>query len=110
MSKKRVKPTGKYPMGLFFLGVLTNFMYRHFYLCVFALIMLVAGFWRRWSLYAGLGLLALNLVFSLVQQLNFRYIALTSDDPKMRALREAIFSDDWKGNMQAWMASQKDIK
>lgn len=111
MSNKANKPKkARYPMGLFLMGVLTNLIYRNFWLCVMALFLLIAGFWRTWSLYAGLGLLALGLVIAVNQQVRFRRIAMTSNDPKLKKLQEAILSGDWKTGMQEWAKEQSQNK
>lgn len=109
MSKKRTQPTGKYPMGLFLAGLFTNIVYRHFYFCLAALLFLVAGlFWKPMCLYLAAAVAAFILARSLSMQMKFRNAALYGTDAKSRALREAIFSGDWKAGLQAWAESQKD--
>ena len=96
----------RYPAGLFFLGLFTNFIARNVLLLALGLLLLVVGLWNRWCLLAGLSFLAMDLLMSLVQQLRFRHTALTSTDPKLKDLQDAIASGDWRSGMQAWAARE----
>lgn len=67
----------KYNKQLFFLGFLQNIA-RKFLLILTATILAVAGIRVRDCLYGALGILALALAWSLVQQLRIKYtVAIT---------------------------------
>lgn len=106
MSKKQNSEKLRFPAGLFLTGLFTNIVHRHFFLTALALFLLVAGIWRTWCLYGAAGLFAVILARSLSQQIKFRREVLYGHDPKMRALRKAILSGDWKSGLQAWAESQ----
>lgn len=105
-AKEKKSKKVRYPAGLFFTGVLTNLIYRNFWLCVLALFLLIAGIWRTWCLYGGAGLLALGIVIAVNQQVRFCRVAMTSTDPKLKKLQQAILSGDWKTGMQEWAREQ----
>ena len=96
----------RYPAGLFFLGLFTNFIARNILLLALGLLLLVVGLWIRWCFLAGLSFLCMDLLISFAQQLRFRHTALTSTDPKLRDLQEAIASGDWRSGIQAWAARE----
>lgn len=81
----------KYPPKLFWIGFIGNFIVRSFYLFFPGLILCIIGIWVRVCLWIGLGLLVLDAVINLVDQLKLRKTALTpSDNPEFNALMEAL--------------------
>ena len=92
----------RYPLGLFLMGLFTNFIGRNLLLFAVGVVLMVIGIWNEWCFRAGLSLLIMDFFMSLIQQLRFRRIALTSTDPKLKGLQDAILSGDWKAGMKAW--------
>ena len=81
----------KYPAKLFWIGFISNFIIRSFYLFLPGLILCVVGIWVRICLWIGLGLLAFDAVINFVDQLQIRKTALTpSDHPEFNELMEAL--------------------
>lgn len=96
----------RFPAGLFFAGLFTNFIARNLLFFAMGLVLMIVGIWNQWCFMAGLSLLIMDLFLSLYQQLRFRHRVMRSPDEKMRALREALQQDDWRAAMQAWAATQ----
>ena len=55
----------KYPAKMFLLFVLTNFMFRFFYLFIPGTVLCVVGIWSQTYLYVGLAVLGLDLILSI---------------------------------------------
>ena len=51
----------KYPAKMFLLFVLTNFLFRFFYLFIPGTVLCVVGIWSQTCLYVGLAVLGLDL-------------------------------------------------
>ncbi len=96
----------KFPPGLFFMGLFTTFVARNLLFFAMGLVLMIVGIWNPWCFMAGLSLLIMDLLLSLIQQLRFRHRVMHSPDEKMRALRDAIQQKDWRAGMQAWAAKQ----
>lgn len=61
----------KYPAKMFLLFVLTNFLFRFFYLFIPGTVLCVVGIWSQTYLYVGLAVLGLDLILSIVEQGGF---------------------------------------
>ena len=85
----------KYNKQLFFLGFLQNIA-RKFLLILDAIVLAVAGIRVRGCLYGALGILALVLVWSLVQQLRIKYTVERSDNPNFIPFAQAMTGENWK--------------
>ncbi len=88
----------KYPVNLFWIGFFMN-MTKNFLLFFLAIILLIVGIWVKWCLILGLALLALDIIISLVEQIQIRNTTLNSDDPNFKEWQEAILSPNWKDNI-----------
>lgn len=89
-----------YPAKLFYWGILTNFLFHFIWLSVPGLILCLIGIWSRFCLRLGLGILVLDLILSIVEQLRIRKAALTpSNNPEFHELMEALTGP---GGMEAF--------
>ena len=83
----------KYPTKMFWLFVLTNFLFHFFYLSVPGIILCIIGIWVKYCLWIGLALLGLDVIFSIIEQLRIRKAAVTySDNPEFNELMDAFCS------------------
>ena len=81
----------KYPTKMFWLFVLTNFLFHFFYLSVPGIILCIVGIWVKTCLWIGLVILGLDLILSIIEQLRIRKAALTpSDNPEFNELMDAF--------------------
>ena len=81
----------KYPTKMFWLFVLTNFLFHFFYLSVPGIILCIVGIWVKTCLWIGLAILGLDLILSIIEQLRIRKAALTpSDNPEFNELMDAF--------------------
>ena len=81
----------KYPTKMFWLFVLTNFLFHFFYLSVPGIILCIVGIWVKSCLWIGLAILGLDLILSIIEQLCIRKAALTpSDNPELNELMDAF--------------------
>ena len=72
----------KYPAKMFLLFVLTNFLFRFFYLFIPGTVLCVVGIWSQTYLYVGLAVLGLDLILSIVEQVRIRNAAVgQSENP-----------------------------
>ena len=85
----------KYNKQLFFLGFLQS-VARKFLLILAAIVLAVAGIRERGCLYGALGILALVLIWSLVQQLRIKYTVERSDNPNFAPVAQAMTGENWK--------------
>ena len=85
----------KYNKQLFFLGFLQN-VARKFLLILTAIFLAAAGIRVRGCLYGALGILALVLIWSLVQQLRIKYTVERSDNPNFAPFAQAMTGENWK--------------
>ncbi len=93
MSKKP-----KYPWSLFFIGFIMNLI-KYFYLLLPGIVLLFIGIWSKGALIIGVCLLALDIIISLIEQIQIRHTTLHSDDPNFKPFQDAMLSDNWIGNM-----------
>ena len=78
----------KYPTKVFWMGFIGNFMIRSFYLFLPGLVLCIVGIWVKVCLWIGLGLLGLDAVINLVDQLQLRKTALSNTE--FNELMEAL--------------------
>lgn len=93
----------KYPTSLFIIGMLTNIVFHFFWLFLPAVVIMIAGLFIRPCLVAGLIILLLDIVLSLIEQMKIRKAFLSSsDNPGFQQFQEALSKD---GN---WMENVRD--
>ena len=95
----------KYPLSLFLWGALLTFLFRHRYLFISSILLLIAGIWNDWLRSLGLALLVINLVLSITDQLSARHTLLNSEafDSEWK---DAVCSPNWPKNI-AELAAKK---
>ena len=85
----------KYPTKMFWLFVLTNFLFRFFYLSIPGIILCIVGIWAKPCLWIGLAILGLDVILSIIEQLRIRKAAITpSDNPEFNELMDAFCGPD----------------
>ena len=85
----------KYPTKMFWLFVLTNFLFHFFYLSIPGIILCIVGIWVKSCLWIGLAILVLDVILSIIEQLRIRKAAVTpSDNPEFNELMDAFCSPD----------------
>ena len=85
----------KYPTKMFWLFVLTNFLFHFFYLSILGIILCIVGIWVKPCLWIGLAILGLDVILSIIEQLRIRKAAVTpSDNPEFNELMDAFCSPD----------------
>ena len=85
----------KYPTKMFWLFVLTNFLFHFFYLSIPGIILCFFGIWVRSCLWIGLSILGLDVILSIIEQLRIREAAVTpSDNPEFNELMDAFCGPD----------------
>lgn len=84
-----------YPTKMFWLFVLTNFLFHFFYLSIPGIILCIVGIWVKSCLWIGLAILGLDVIFSIIEQLRIRKAAVTpSDNPEFNELMDAFCGPD----------------
>lgn len=85
----------KYPFKLFLIGMLTNFIFRYFYLLILGLLLCIVGIWNVICLLIGITVLGLDLTLSLYDQMQIRKTVLsTSDDQEVEKILDAFYNPD----------------
>lgn len=85
----------EYPQKMFWLFVLTNFLFHFFYLSVPGIILCIVGIWIKTCLYIGCAVLGLDLILSIVEQPRIRNAAVShSENPDFNELMDAFCSPD----------------
>ena len=85
----------KYPTKMFWLFVLTSFLFHYFYLSIPGIILCIVGIWVKSCLWIGLAILGLDAILSIFEQLRIRKAAVTpSDNPEFNELMDAFCSSD----------------
>ena len=85
----------KYPTKMFWLFVLTNFLFHFFYLSIPGMILCIVGIWIKSCLWIGLAILGLDVILSIIEQLRIRKAAVTpSDNPEFNELMDAFCGPD----------------
>ena len=81
----------KYPAKFFWFFVLTNFCFHYFWLFLPGVLLCVAGIRGKIWLWAGIAVLALDLVLSVREQLRIRKAAVAkSANPEFNELMDAF--------------------
>ena len=81
----------KYPAKMFLLFVLTNFLFRFFYLFIPGTVLCVVGIWSQTYLYVGRAVLGLDLILSIVEQVRIRNAAVgQSENPDFNEMMDAF--------------------
>ena len=94
----------EYPQKMFWLFVLTNFLFHFFYLSVPGIILCIVGIWIKTCLYIGCAVLGLNLILSIVEQSRIRNAAVShSENPEFNELMDAFCSPDGLQAGKYWM-------
>ena len=87
----------KYPKNLFLFFVISDFICHFFYLFVPGVILCIVGIWARTCLWIGLGILGIDIILSVIDQLNIRRVSLTeSDNPRFNELMDAFYGPGGK--------------
>ena len=85
----------KYPTKMFWLFVLTSFLFHYFYLSIPGIILCIIGIWVKSCLWIGLAILGLDVILSIIEQLRIRKAAVTpSDNPEFNELMDAFCGPD----------------
>lgn len=85
----------KYPFKLFLLMVLLNFTIRHFHFFLPGIILSIIGIWSKTCLAIGLALLLVDLIVSVVEQLQIRKASLEeSDNEEFNELMDTFLASD----------------
>ena len=85
----------KYPTKMFWLFVLTNFLFHFFYLSIPGIILCVVGIWVKPCLWIGVTVLGLDAILSIIEQLRIRKAAVShSDNPEFNELMDAFCGPD----------------
>ena len=84
-----------YPAKMFWIFVLTNLLFRFFYLSIPGIILCIVGIWIKLCFYIGLVILGLDLILSIVEQLRLRSAAVShGENPEFNELMDAFCSPD----------------
>ena len=106
---RRYNKERKYPRKMFWLFVLTNFLFHFFYLSVPGIILCIVGIWIKTCLYIGCAVLGLDLILSIVEQSRIRNAAVShSENPEFNELMDAFCSPD--GLQAVWKVLDEKIK
>ena len=97
----------KYPVSLFVIGVLMN-LTKNFFLLLPSIILLIVGIWVKWCLFVGVALLLLDVIISLIEQIQIRNATINSDNPNFKEWQDAILSSNWKNNIMDLTESKID--
>ena len=97
----------KYPVSLFVIGVLMN-LTKNFFLFLPSIVLLIVGIWVKWCLFVGVALLLLDVIISLIEQIQIRNATINSDNPNFKEWQDAILSSDWKNNIMDLTESKID--
>ena len=92
----------KYPPKIFWISVLTNCLFRFFYLFWPGLILSLVGIWVRPCLWAGFALIALTLIVSVIDQLRIRKALLTSTHPDVTELMDILSGPEGIRGVKTW--------
>lgn len=91
----------KYPAGLFIVGFISNIFGKFFFLFFPAVILIIIGIWIKSCFIIGLGLLALDIILSFIEQLRIKKTVHYSDDPNFAEFQAAVLSKDWQSNIKS---------
>lgn len=111
----------KYPIKMFLFFVLTNFLFHFFYLSLPGFLLCIVGIWVKPCLWAGLAVLLLDLILSIIEQLQIRNAAITqSDNKEFNELMDAFYGpggldafrevmDEKIGNAPSTEATEEEV-
>lgn len=88
----------KYSATFFIVGIILN-MIKHFYLLLPGIIAMIVGIWFSAVLFLGIGLVTLDLCFSVVGQFQNKKVLESSENPQVKEVNKAIHSKDWRRNV-----------
>ena len=97
----------KYPVSLFVIGVLMN-LTKNFFLFFPSIVLLIVGILVRWCFFVGIALLLLDVIISLIEQIQIRSATINSHNPNFKEWQDAILSSDWKNNVMDLTESRID--
>lgn len=89
----------KYPTSLFVIGFFMN-LTKNLILFFPGVILLIIGIWVKWCLILGIALLLIDVIVSLIEQIQIRNATVNSDNPDFKEWQDAILSSDWKDNIK----------
>lgn len=97
---------------MFWLFVLTNFVFHFFYLFVPGIILCIVGIWVRVCLWIGLAILGFDLILSLIEQMLIRKAAVSkSDNPEFNEMMDAFCGpggiEDFRKDFEQKLESSK---
>ncbi|MBQ7892294.1 MAG: hypothetical protein IJ359_09150 [Erysipelotrichaceae bacterium] len=99
----------KYPTKMFIFFVLMNFISRHFYLFIPGIILCIIGNWVKTCLWIGLGILVIDLVWSFIEQLQIRKVALApSDNEDFNKIMDAFCGPEGLEGVRKVLESQEE--
>ncbi len=92
----------KYPMSLFVIGFITNFLFHYFWLFLSGVILIIAGIFLKPCLFAGALIILVDAVLSFAEQSRIRKAFLSdSDNADFRAFQDALSGDGkWTDNIK----------
>ena len=98
----------KYPTSLFIIGFFTNIFLRFSWLFILSVILLITGIFFAPCLCAGLAVLLVDIVLSLIDQLRIRRTFLTENDsPDFREFQDALSKEgNLKDNIDDYLAEK----
>jgi len=73
-----------------------------------SIILLIVGIWVKWCLFVGVALLLLDVIISLIEQIQIRNTTINSNNPNFKEWQDAILSSDWKNNIMDLTESKID--
>ncbi len=84
----------KYPKSLFLIGFFMNFFISYFIFFISGALLLIAGIFERWCLYAGIILLLIDALFSFVKQIRMKKELLSeTGNEDFQKFRDAVFGE-----------------
>ncbi len=112
MAKNVIIPSSErcYPFSLFLIGYITNFLFRFSWLFIPSIILLIIGIFVDWCLYAGLALLAIDIIASFVEQMKIRKTILSdSESEDFQKFQNAVLKDgNVFENIRSWTENAID--
>ena len=92
----------KYSISLFISGLLTDIIFRYFFLFVPSFILIILGIFNEYCLIIGLAILIIDLITSFIDQLKIMNAFMKdSDNPDFQEFQDALSQGgDWKENLR----------
>lgn len=95
----------KYPPKLFLIGLLLN-VFKHYYLFLPAIVLLIIGIRIKICLIIGIALLAIDITVSLIHQIKVVKTILKSDNPNFKEAQSAVLSPEWQTNIHDFVEAK----